>query len=75
MAKCAKGMQNNRFSKGQKLRHAPACEEKHASRRHHYGTLTNASTSPQRQGKHNRTQSLPGLPTLTPRHTTGWQWQ
>ena len=30
MAKCAKGMQNASFSKGQKLTHTPACEEKHA---------------------------------------------
>ena len=30
MAKCAKGIQNARFSKGQKLTHSPAHEEKHA---------------------------------------------
>ena len=42
------------------------------SREHHYTTLTNASTSLRRQGEHNRTQSLPGLLTLTPRHATGW---
>ena len=45
------------------------------SRRHHYTTLTNASTSLRRQGEHNRTQSLPGLLTLTPSHATGWPWQ
>ena len=30
MAKCAKGIQNAHFSKGQKLTHSPAHEEKHA---------------------------------------------
>ena len=30
VAKCAKGLQNARFSKGQKLTHSPAGEEKHA---------------------------------------------
>ena len=30
MAKCAKGIQNAHFSKGQKLTHSPAREEKHA---------------------------------------------
>ena len=29
MAKCAKGIQNARFYKGQKLTHSPAHEEKH----------------------------------------------
>ena len=42
------------------------------SRRHHYTTLTNASTSAQGQGKNNRTQSLPCLLTPTPIHATGW---
>ena len=56
MAKCAKGMQNAHFSKGQKLTHSPAHEEKHAG--HHYTTLTNASTSLRKQGEHNRTQPL-----------------
>ena len=45
------------------------------SRRHHYTTLTNASISLRRQAEHSRTQSLPGLLTLTPTHTTGWQLQ
>ena len=30
MAKCAKDIQNARFSKRQKLTHSPAYEEKHA---------------------------------------------
>ena len=30
MAKCAKGIQNARFSEGQKLTHSPARVEKHA---------------------------------------------
>ena len=30
VAKCAKGIQNARFSKGKKLTHSPAHEEKHA---------------------------------------------
>ena len=30
LAKCAKGIQNAHFSKGQKLTHSPAREEKHA---------------------------------------------
>ena len=30
MAKCAKGIQKAHFSKGQKLTHSPANEEKHA---------------------------------------------
>ena len=30
MAKCAKGIQNAHFYKGQKLTHSPAHEEKHA---------------------------------------------
>ena len=41
-------------------------------RRHHYTTLTNASTSLRRQGEHNRTQSPAGLLTLTPTQATGW---
>ena len=32
MAKCAKGTRNANFSKGQKLTHSPAREEKHAVR-------------------------------------------
>ena len=44
-------------------------------RRHYYTTLTNASTSLRRQGDHNRTQTLPGLLTLTPTHATGWPRQ
>ena len=30
VAKCAKGLQNAHFSKGQKLTHSPAREERHA---------------------------------------------
>ena len=30
MAKCAKGIQNAHFAKGQRLTHSPAHEEKHA---------------------------------------------
>ena len=44
-------------------------------RRYHYTTLTNASTSLRRQGERNRTQSLPGLLTLTPTHATAWPCQ
>ena len=74
MAKCVKGSKNAHISKGQKLTHSPAREEKR-NRRHHYTTLTNASTSLQRQDEHNRTQSLLGLLILTPTHATGWPGQ
>ena len=40
------------FATGQKLTHSPAHEEKHGDRRHHYTTLTNASTGLPRQGEH-----------------------
>ena len=52
MAKCAKGIQNAHSSNGQKLTHSPAHVEKHADRRHHYTTLTNASTGLRSQGEH-----------------------
>ena len=60
------------FPKG-KSQHTPLPGRKSTrSKRHHYTSLTNASTSLRRQGEHNRTQSLPGLLTPTPTHTTGW---
>ena len=75
MAKCVEGIQNAHFSEGQKLTHSPTREEKHAKQETPYTTLTNASSSLQRQGEHNRTQSSQGLLTLTPTHATGWPWQ
>ena len=67
------GMHNADFSEGQKL-HTPLPTGKSTrERKHHYTTLTNASTSLRRQGEHNRTQSQRGLLTLTPTHATGWQ--
>ena len=43
------------------------------SRRHHYTSLTNDSTSLWMQGEHNRTEPLPGLLPLTPTHATLWR--
>ena len=40
-------------------------------RRHHYSTLTDASTSLRRQGEHNRTRSLPGFADPSP-YTHYW---
>ena len=50
---------------GAKSKHTPLPARKSTrSRRHHYTTLTVASTGLPRQGEHNRTQSPPGLLTL-----------
>ena len=59
MANCAKGIQNAHFSKGQKLTTRLTATKSTGSRRHHYTTLTAASTSLRRQGEHNPTESLP----------------
>ena len=40
------------FAKDQKLTHSPAHVEKQRDRRHHYTTLTNASTRLRRQSEH-----------------------
>ena len=49
---CDKGTQNAHFSKGQKLTHSLPTWKSTRDRRHHYTTLTNASTSLRRQGEH-----------------------
>ena len=63
MAKCAKGIQNAHFSKGQKQRTPLPTWKSTRDRRHHYTTLTNASTSLLRQSEHSAlcTHHLPGL--------------
>ena len=65
MAKCAKGIQNAHVSRGQKLTHSPAREEKYAEQETPLHYTQYCYTSLRRQGEHNRTQTLPALLTLT----------